>query len=88
METQCLFCLEDVKENNQNSICQCKYHYHQKCIDLWFQQKQQLECPICHTVAVIVRYPSVTIGKVCGFCCCCSLFSWIIMILLLEFKKN
>jgi hypothetical protein len=54
MEHNCLFCLEPVKESTTlNPIgCQCAIHAHEACFHTWFQQKQQLECPICHTVSI------------------------------------
>ena len=54
MEATCLFCLDPIKENNtRNPIgCQCAVHAHESCIHAWFQQKQQIECPICHTVSI------------------------------------
>jgi hypothetical protein len=54
MESICLFCLDPIKENRTpNPIgCQCSIHAHQACFQTWFHQKQQLECPICHTVSI------------------------------------
>jgi len=54
MERICLFCFDPIKENNtRNPIgCQCAIHAHESCIHSWFQQKQQIECPICHTVSI------------------------------------
>jgi E3 ubiquitin-protein ligase DOA10 len=53
MQQTCLFCLDPIKENTLNPIgCQCTIYAHQSCFHLWFQQKQQLECPICHTIAI------------------------------------
>lgn len=54
MEPICLFCLESIKENStQNPIgCQCVIRAHASCFRTWFHQKQQLECPICHTVSI------------------------------------
>jgi hypothetical protein len=51
----CLFCLEELKEREdiQNIVgCRCEIHAHSLCLQGWFQQKQQLECPICHAVSV------------------------------------
>lgn len=50
----CLFCLDLVeKEQGENPIgCACRIVAHRSCFTKWFEQKQQLECPICHTVAV------------------------------------
>lgn len=54
MSGSCIFCLEDIQEGAiQNPIgCSCKILAHESCFTLWFQQKQSLECPICHTVSV------------------------------------
>lgn len=54
METSCLFCLEPVtKEPLHNPIgCPCKIAAHKTCLHQWFEQRQVMECPICHTVAV------------------------------------
>lgn len=49
----CLFCLEEIKENQgcPNLIgCGCEINCHPVCLEVWFQQKQQMECPICHVV--------------------------------------
>lgn len=50
----CLFCLEPVEKGQvANPIgCACRIVAHQTCFTQWFEQKQQMECPICHTVAV------------------------------------
>lgn len=50
MEQSCLFCLEVIKEPPlSNPVgCECKIQTHTTCIEKWFQEKQQLECPICH----------------------------------------
>lgn len=51
----CLFCLEPVgnKDVIPNAIgCACRIAAHPACFEQWFQQKQQLECPICHTVSI------------------------------------
>ena len=54
METSCLFCLEPIRETfPPNPVgCPCKIQAHKQCFDAWFAQKHQMECPICHTVAV------------------------------------
>lgn len=51
----CLFCLDELKEpeTRQNPLgCGCEVQCHSSCLQGWFQQKQQLECPICHVVRV------------------------------------
>lgn len=52
MDQPCLICFEAVKdEMNENPVgCPCRLFAHRACLDEWFTQKQQLECPICHTV--------------------------------------
>ncbi len=54
MQPSCLFCLEAVKTPElQNPIgCRCKLVAHSSCFDQWFAQKNQMECPICHTVSI------------------------------------
>jgi hypothetical protein len=54
MQPSCLFCLEPVeKEKLSNPIgCSCQILAHRSCFEQWFQQKHQMECPICHTVAL------------------------------------
>lgn len=51
----CLFCLEDVKQEEQirNLIgCECELLAHQSCMQNWFETKHQLECPVCHAVSL------------------------------------
>ena len=51
----CLFCLDEIKENQKcpNVIgCACDFHCHGSCLEDWFEQKRQMECPICHRVSV------------------------------------
>ena len=55
MPPLCLFCLEEIKEsqNCPNVIgCECEVNCHPNCLQEWFQQKQQIECPICHVVRI------------------------------------
>lgn len=50
-----MFCLETVKSNEVvlNPIgCNCKYMSHGPCLQSWFQEKNQYECPICHAVSI------------------------------------
>ncbi len=50
-----MFCLEPIKSTELafNPIgCHCVFKSHGTCLQAWFQQKQQLECPICHTVSM------------------------------------
>lgn len=54
MDASCLFCLEPIIEQPiQNPIgCPCKVQAHKQCFDAWILQKNQMECPICHTVSI------------------------------------
>jgi hypothetical protein len=54
MTPSCLFCLEPIEKNGiRNPIgCPCTVAAHQHCFDQWIQQKNQMECPICHTVSI------------------------------------
>ncbi len=52
----CLFCLEELKDSEEcpNVVgCGCELHTHPQCLQAWFQQKQQMECPICHRVVLM-----------------------------------
>ena len=50
----CLFCLDSVnKREIVNPIgCACVINAHKECLESWFHQKNQMECPICHRVVV------------------------------------
>lgn len=51
----CLFCLEEVKEQEKirNLIrCDCELLCHADCMQKWFETKHQLECPVCHAVSL------------------------------------
>ena len=51
----CLFCLEEIKERDRcgNPVgCGCELTCHGSCLQEWYEQKQQIECPICHRVSV------------------------------------
>lgn len=55
MQDDCIFCFDPVKPSEQisNPIqCDCTFKAHGSCLQLWFEQKNQYECPICHTVIV------------------------------------
>ncbi len=50
-----MFCLEPVKSTEMafNPIgCPCLYKSHGNCLHAWFEEKQQYECPICHTLSI------------------------------------
>jgi hypothetical protein len=56
MPDLCLFCLEELKESERcpNVVgCGCEVKCHISCLQAWFQQKEQMECPICHHVSVM-----------------------------------
>jgi hypothetical protein len=56
MAENCMFCLDEVKQNEEilNPIgCQCVFKAHGPCLHAWFEEKNQYECPICHTVAAM-----------------------------------
>jgi hypothetical protein len=55
MEYQCMFCLEQLKSTEValNPIgCLCSFQSHGPCLQTWFEQKNQYECPICHAVSI------------------------------------
>ena len=55
MAETCMFCLDEVKSTEVafNPIgCQCEFKSHGPCLQSWFEQKGQYECPICHTVSI------------------------------------
>lgn len=102
MDSSCLFCLDIIKENpTQNPVgCSCKIHAHQSCFQNWFTQKERMECPICHTVAVptpfhhdqvhvvFVERPTETrpnrTSEKAIAMCCCILLGWAIGLTVIE----
>lgn len=99
MEENCLFCLESIRGNPTVNPpgCSCKIQAHESCLHAWFTQKQQLECPICHTVAtpnpiVILIENRQLIEEENLFqrnqklvaACCCVLMFWAISLTLLD----
>jgi hypothetical protein len=55
MDQQCVFCLETLKSTEAvlNPIgCSCSFPSHGPCLQTWFEQKNQYECPICHAVSI------------------------------------
>ena len=55
MAETCMFCLDELKsvEVAFNPIgCNCEFKSHGPCLQSWFEQKGQYECPICHSVAI------------------------------------
>lgn len=92
-----MFCLDTMKENEQvlNPIgCQCLYKCHGSCLQSWFEQKNQYECPICHTICIMsplaliphivyVRSeytPVLNDHQKCAGYCCIGLIVWVIVI--------
>jgi hypothetical protein len=49
-----MFCLEELQnEKAENPIgCRCHYSSHGSCLQKWFEEKNQYECPICHCISV------------------------------------
>lgn len=98
MEEDCLFCLEPVKKDNVVNAfgCTCKICAHKQCLDEWFAQKQQFECPICHCVVITnpMMMQQIQIlyveaqenrrarrrGERCVSFCCLGIFLWILII--------
>ena len=100
MEESCIFCLDPFKQNpTSNPIgCSCKIIAHESCIHAWYHQKQQVECPICHVVAIqnpVVVYVQLSdqqqerqisraTEKAIAFCCC-MLILWAISLSIIDF---
>ena len=99
-----MFCLETVKlvEVAFNPIgCPCQYKSHGSCLQAWFEQKQQYECPICHTVSIsnptqpvvrivyVQREQEVTRiperHQKCVGYCCLGIVFWVIFINILDY---
>lgn len=97
-----MFCLDPVKQQAQRlnpTGCACMIQAHESCLHAWYHQKQQIECPICHTVAnpnpivIYVQQPVVEQQaervyrrneKAIAVCCCMLIF-WAISLTILEF---
>jgi hypothetical protein len=50
-----MFCFERIKSTELalNPIgCPCQFKSHGSCLQAWFEEKNQYQCPICHTVSV------------------------------------
>ena len=61
MAETCMFCLDELKTNEIafNPIgCNCQFKSHGSCLQSWFEQKSQYECPICHAVSVTNPLPN------------------------------
>lgn len=97
MQDSCLLCLEEIKEESMPNLtgCQCNVKCHKHCIERWFQEKKQIECPICHVVLIpVVLLPIETVitrnqhmsrphERSIGVCCC-LLIGWAIAFAIVE----
>ena len=45
--SECVICLEKMKENEKLSILKCSHIYHHSCLVLWLSKKSI--CPLCDT---------------------------------------
>ena len=95
----CLFCLEPVRENHTVNPpgCSCKIVAHEACIHTWYNQKQSLECPICHTVVIQNPIPVFEINQVIqerrinqanqkvAAGCCFIIMAWVTSLSILEY---
>lgn len=85
----CIFCLEDVEEVSPNTIdCPCEYKYHRSCLDKWFQEKGQRECPICHAVGITIyverREYARRVDRTVGICCGLFCLTWILVFIIVR----
>ncbi len=49
----CIICLCEENTHQMRGIdCDCKYYIHQKCHLDYTNNKQKIECPICHTISI------------------------------------
>lgn len=70
-QKECIICLEEFIDNdyielpNENSLCECKYKIHDKCLE-----KCDRKCPICKTNIKLNEKPEEDISdedkKYCG----------------------
>jgi hypothetical protein len=89
-----MFCLDPIKRRElaSNPIgCPCLYKSHGSCLQTWFEQKNQYECPICHKISVPEPIPPLQIVHVerrrsfdghqkCLGGCCLGLILWAVII--------
>lgn len=48
MEHQCSICLLEDECAGRIKKCQrCTFFYHQKCLELWYQESTRNDCPVC-----------------------------------------
>lgn len=45
--SECVICLDKMKENENLTILKCSHIYHQSCLVLWLSKKSI--CPLCDT---------------------------------------
>lgn len=104
MDESCIFCLDPLKQNPTSNPfgCSCKILAHESCLHAWFHQKQNIECPICHTVRTenpVVVYVEVPMeqeerrsfrrNEKAIAACCCILIGWAISLTIIDlvFRK-
>ena len=88
MGDACIFCLDDTSETLTNPIpCGCVYKFHYDCIRQWFQTKGHRECPICHTISIIVYVERPHRRRNQGLACCCLVTMIVWTILLIVFRN-
>lgn len=48
LDPTCIICLSDtdVISSLDSKICQCSFHYHQNCLEIW-HTKHSAQCPLC-----------------------------------------
>lgn len=52
-EEPCIICLNEKNSYQMRGLdCDCKYYIHQSCHIEYTNNKQKIECPICHTVSM------------------------------------
>ena len=44
-DNNCVICIDNIKAKQHQRILECKHTFHRKCIDKWFEIKD--ECPVC-----------------------------------------
>jgi hypothetical protein len=48
-EDMCCICIQKFKIKEKVRKLPCKHNFHKKCIDKWYNKKDDLSCPICRT---------------------------------------
>ena len=44
---ECRICMTEFEDGDNLRLLQCMHHYHQQCIDKWFDSSSK--CPLCNT---------------------------------------